>query len=73
MSEAADRARGGPRRFVKQKVIAERLGVHRSTITRWMDDGEFPFLKIAGQRKITEELYEAWLAERTEPGNPPKK
>lgn len=72
MTEAADRARGGPRRFVKQKVIADRLGVHRSTITRWMDAGEFPFLMVAGQRKITEELYEAWLVERSEPGNAPE-
>jgi excisionase family DNA binding protein len=72
MTEAANRARGGPRRFVKQTEIAERLGVTPVTINRWMKDGKMPCIVIAGRRKITEELFEAWLAERTDPGDPPR-
>jgi predicted DNA-binding transcriptional regulator AlpA len=71
MEEAENPIRGGPRRFIRQSVIADDLGVHRSTIGRWMDEGNFPYLEIAGKRRVTRELYEAWILEHTHPGEGP--
>jgi len=64
--------RGSPRRFIRQKEIADELGINRCTIGTWMDKGIFPYILIAGRRRVTRELYEGWLLENTEPGVGPE-
>ena len=60
-------AKAQPRQFIRQSIIAKALGVHRSTIGRWMDEGIFPYLAIAGKRRVTKELFEAWLPPKLPP------
>lgn len=72
MSEARDITVGRPREFIRQTDIAKDLGVDRSTICVWMDKGHFPYMLVAGKRRVTRELYNAWLLENTEPGTGPE-
>ena len=68
MNEERDLMVGNPREFIRQSTIAEDLGVNRSTIGSWMDKGHFPYILVAGKRRVTRELYRAWILENTEPG-----
>ena len=64
--------RGSPRAFIRQSVIARDLGISPQTLAKWMNKGIFPYMRVAGKRRVTRELYEAWLLENTEPGVGPR-
>ncbi len=40
-----------PHGFVSVDQAAERLGVHKQTILKWLDRGEIPESKIPGSRR----------------------
>lgn len=46
--------------------VAAQLGVHRSTVARWVTSGELPHVAINGVRLIRPEQLEAFLASHTE-------
>jgi excisionase family DNA binding protein len=61
-------ARANPEVLVSAVRVAERIGVTRRTISRWLDDESLNFPKPINIHKrlyIREADLNAWLAERT--------
>lgn len=49
-------------------ALAEAMSVSRSTIYRWMQQTNFPVVKIGGCTRIPAEAFRNWLAEQAEVG-----
>ncbi len=47
---------------VRVGVAAKRLGVHADTIRRWGDEGRFPSVRVAGQRRYLLSDLDAFVA-----------
>ncbi len=47
---------------VRVGVAAKRLGVHADTIRRWGDEGRFPSVRVAGQRRFLLSDLDAFVA-----------
>ncbi len=47
---------------VRVGVAAKRLGVHADTIRRWGDEGRFPSIRVAGQRRFLISDLDAFAA-----------
>jgi excisionase family DNA binding protein len=47
---------------VRVGVAAKRLGVHADTIRRWGDEGRFPSVRVAGQRRYLISDLDAFVA-----------
>jgi len=47
---------------VRVGVAAKRLGVHADTIRRWGDEGRFPSVRVAGQRRFLISDLDAFVA-----------
>lgn len=46
--------------------VADQLGVHRSTVARWVTSGELPHVRVNGVCLIRPAQLEAFLASHTE-------
>jgi excisionase family DNA binding protein len=55
-----------PRLTFRVHEVAEQLGVHRSTVARWVTSGALPHVAVNGVRLIRPEQLEAFLAAHTE-------
>lgn len=55
-----------PRLTFRVSEVAEQLGVHRSTVARWVTSGELPHVRINGVRLIRPQQLEQFLAAHTE-------
>lgn len=53
--------------LLKPSDIAKRLRVDRTTVYRWMDRGELPFIEIAGTRRVLAAAFDRF-AERRKKG-----
>jgi len=56
------------RKILTWREMADELGVHEQTIGRYIDRGELQCLWIGGKRRVTRELWEAFLKSRTTTG-----
>lgn len=56
-----------PRRLLSPAAVARILGVHRRTVRRWIDEGEFPAALIGGRWYTRASELAAWEAERFGP------
>lgn len=56
------------RKIITRREAAGELGVHEKTISRWMDSGELFYIWVGGQRRLTRELWDDFLAKRTTTG-----
>ena len=53
--------------LLKPSDVAKRLRVDRTTVYRWMDRGELPFIEIAGTRRVLAAAFDRF-AERRQKG-----
>ena len=59
-------------RFLSVNQVSEALGTHRVTISRWIEDGTIPSVKLGGRRLIPStflETLEQSAAVRTSEAN----
>ena len=56
------------RKILTHKEAAEQLGVRPQQIGRWMDAGELTYMWVGGRRRLTREIWEHFLNERTMTG-----
>jgi excisionase family DNA binding protein len=55
-----------PRLTFRVHEVAEQLGVHRSTVFRWVEEGLLPYVRVKGVVLITPAHLTAFLAAHTE-------
>jgi excisionase family DNA binding protein len=55
-----------PRLTLRVHEVAEQLGVHRSTVARWVTAGDLPHIKVNGCVLIRPEQLDLFLAAHTE-------
>ena len=55
-----------PLRFERLPVVCERIGVKKSTIYRWIEDGKFPASVRLGENTVAwdSRIVDRWIAER---------
>ena len=55
-----------PARLIRLKEVMNRVGLGRSTIYRWMDEGKFPRPVRLGPRSVAwyEKDIEGWISDR---------
>ena len=50
-----------PEKFLTIQQVADTLGVHRSTVSRMLDDGTLPSIAVRGDRRVDPADFSAWL------------
>lgn len=67
LSEGSDRSTA---RLLRLKDVLHRVGLGRSTIYRWMDEGKFPKPHSIGDYAVRwlESDVDAWIASKTSHG-----
>jgi excisionase family DNA binding protein len=56
-----------PRRYLTARQVADLLGVHRSTVSRWADEhASMPALRIGSTVRFEVSALEKWLAAHTQ-------
>lgn len=53
-----------PEKFLKIQEIADRLGVHRSSVSRLLSAGIIPSIQIGDSPRVDPVDFEAWIAEQ---------
>lgn len=56
------------RKILTHREAAAELGVSTQMIGRWMDAGELPYIWLGGYRRLTREIWDHFLNERTMTG-----
>lgn len=56
-----------PRPLLNLVQMAERLGVSKHTLYRWVEEKQLPYLRIGRQLRFEPDAIDAWLESRKIP------